>query len=230
MSEEVEEEQKIGGIMRKLSVFILMGLILTSFTPARTPEETVEIIEEETVEIVEPVKIRKPEPFKHDASVCVEVTDDHVESKNDYLEELSDEDRADILALAQTAKGEFFLTDTAEHRMMCAAVMWCVCFRSAQGSSKGFRDTIRGCAAQPYQFLGYDPNSIPGDDLMALAEDVFLRFREVQNGASLFDSGCVIQSEYLWFLGNGSVNVFRNSYKGGTVWDWSMPNPYEEEI
>lgn len=36
-----------------------------------------------------------------------------------------------------------------------------------------------------------------------------------------------VPSDYLWFSGDGKHNYFRNAYKGGETWDWSLPSPYE---
>lgn len=41
------------------------------------------------------------------------------------------------------------------------------------------------------------------------------------------DTGRVLPSDYLWFSGDGKHNYFRNAYKGGETWDWSLPSPYE---
>ena len=35
------------------------------------------------------------------------------------------------------------------------------------------------------------------------------------------------EKRYLWFTGDGKRNHFQNEYKGGEVWDWSLPSPYE---
>ena len=40
--------------------------------------------------------------------------------------------------------------------------------------------------------------------------------------------GRVLPADYLWFSGDSKRNHFRNAYKGGTVWDWSLPSPYED--
>ena len=134
----------------------------------------------------------------------------------------------DQMALAQTAMGEYFLCDTPEQKMQCAAVMWCCCWRSLQGTQAGFADTIVGVCRQPYQFHGYMYDKIPPQELMDMAEDVLIRFYRYLDGESLEDVGCVLPPDYLWFIGNGSVNIFRNSYQGGTVWDWHLDNPYKE--
>ena len=41
------------------------------------------------------------------------------------------------------------------------------------------------------------------------------------------NTGRVLPSDYLWFSGDGKHNYFRNAYKGGETWDWSLPSPYE---
>ncbi len=41
------------------------------------------------------------------------------------------------------------------------------------------------------------------------------------------DVGRVLPSDYLWFTGDGKRNHFRNAYRGGQIWDWSLPTPYE---
>lgn len=39
--------------------------------------------------------------------------------------------------------------------------------------------------------------------------------------------GRVLPADYLWFSGDGERNHFRNAYRGGDRWDWSLPSPYE---
>ena len=41
-------------------------------------------------------------------------------------------------------------------------------------------------------------------------------------------AGRVLPKEYLFFGGDGTHNYFRTKWDGGTVWDWSLPSPYEE--
>ena len=40
--------------------------------------------------------------------------------------------------------------------------------------------------------------------------------------------GRILPKEYKWFGGNGTINMFRDSYENGNIWDWSLPNPYEK--
>lgn len=59
-----------------------------------------------------------------------------------------------------------------------------------------------------------------------LAADVIERWLQEKNGAA--DAGRVLPAEYLFFSGDGTHNYFRTEWRGGTVWDWSLPSPYEE--
>ena len=38
----------------------------------------------------------------------------------------------------------------------------------------------------------------------------------------------VLPPEYMWFHGDGRHNHFRDSYRGGNRWDWSLDSPYED--
>ena len=40
--------------------------------------------------------------------------------------------------------------------------------------------------------------------------------------------GRILPPEYMWFYGDGWHNHFRDSYRGGNRWDWSLDNPYED--
>lgn len=63
------------------------------------------------------------------------------------------------------------------------------------------------------------------DEIKALCEDVLTRWYAEKDGET--DTGRVLPSDYLWFSGDGKHNYFRNAYKGGETWDWSLPSPYE---
>ena len=134
----------------------------------------------------------------------------------------------DVIALAKTAYGEYRLTGTAEQKKQCAAVMWCVIWHKEQGKAAGFADTISACVAIPNHFLGYNANNPVTPELDAMARDVLTRYARYKAGASLEDVGCVLPNDYLWFCGNGYINIFRNRYVGGETWTWTLPNPYME--
>lgn len=80
-----------------------------------------------------------------------------------------------------------------------AACVWCALNRVDQGYG-----SITTVITAPYQFIGYDAE---------------------KDGET--NTGRVLPSDYLWFSGDGKHNYFRNAYKGGETWDWSLPSPYE---
>ena len=136
--------------------------------------------------------------------------------------------REDAMALAQMAWGEYRPTETPEDKQQCAAAMWCVCWRQMAGSKAGFRDTIKGVCAQKWQFLGYSATNPVTEEHLALAEDVLSRYHRYLAGETLEEVGAAIPPDYLWFVGNGKVNTFRNAYRGGNTWTWTLGNPYQE--
>lgn len=64
-----------------------------------------------------------------------------------------------------------------------------------------------------------------GYDLIALATDVLNRWSREKAGQAAV--GRVLPKGYLWYAGDGKHNYFRNQYKGGTRWNYSLPSPYE---
>lgn len=101
-----------------------------------------------------------------------------------------------------------------------AACVWCVLNRcDAYGKS------VTEVVTAPKQFQGYDPDHPVWADLAALSEDVLSRWYREKDGEE--SVGRVLPADYLWFTGDGKRNHFRNEYKGGEVWDWSLPSPYE---
>ena len=70
------------------------------------------------------------------------------------------------------------------------------------------------------------PTKCSGEDYTVLARDVLSRWSMEKDG--LTDVGRVLPREYMWFYGNGGHNWFRDSVRGGQLWDWSMGDPYGE--
>lgn len=64
-----------------------------------------------------------------------------------------------------------------------------------------------------------------GYDLVALATDVLDRWSREKAGQT--SVGRVLPKGYLWYAGDGRHNYFRNQYKNGTRWNYSLPSPYE---
>lgn len=143
----------------------------------------------------------------------------------EYIEEIYEDDPVvevnarDAEIIAQALYGEYRGPD----KMQQAAVVWCIVSRVGV---PGFADTIEGVVRQPSQFMGYSPENPVLPELYDMAVDVMTRWHLEQLGQE--DVGRVLPKEYMWFSGNGTVNTYRNSFTGGDVWDWSLPNPYEE--
>ncbi len=101
-----------------------------------------------------------------------------------------------------------------------AACVWCALNRVDHGYG-----TLVTVVTTPYQFVGYDADNPVDDEIEALCEDVLSRWYAEKDGEA--DVGRVLPSDYLWFTGDGKRNHFRNTYRGGQIWDWSLPTPYE---
>ena len=103
-----------------------------------------------------------------------------------------------------------------------AAVVWCILNRV----DAGYGD-FEEIATAPNQFAYYQNTRIV-KEFYELAEDVLDRWS--QEKAGIKDVGRVLPQDYLWFRGNGKVNIFRNKYKGDyKIWDWSLPDPYVKD-
>ena len=131
----------------------------------------------------------------------------------------------DAIALAKTLWGEArgvkdngIVSGTAQK----AAVVWCVLNRY----DAGYEDSIFEVISAKDQFHGYRASYPVEDDLLELAYDVLERWNAEKHGET--DVGRVLPAEYLWFGGDGEVNRFRDAYRGGTKWDWSLADPYAE--
>ena len=120
-------------------------------------------------------------------------------------------------ALAQMVWGEARgVKSTTEQ----AACVWCVLNRCDKWNM-----TILEVVTAPHQFAGYDPSYPVDDELLGLCEDVLTRYFSEKDGEA--DVGRVLPPDYLFFSVDGERNHFRNAYKGGQIWDWTLPSPYE---
>ena len=105
-----------------------------------------------------------------------------------------------------------------------AAVVWCVLNRvDSTGYACG--GSIAHVVTFPNQFQGYNANYPATAEFKELAEDVLTRWYAEKAG--YINTGRVLPLEYQWFEGNGSTNIFRNAYRNGTKWNWTLESPYE---
>lgn len=102
-----------------------------------------------------------------------------------------------------------------------AAVAWCILNRV---DSQKFPDTVEKVAKQSHQFA-WNPSAPVTEELLNLAEDVLLRWQLEKVGMG--DVGRILPQDYLYFAGRGGHNHFRNAYRGGEYWDWTLESPYE---
>ena len=103
-----------------------------------------------------------------------------------------------------------------------AAVIWCVLNRL----DAGYASTIEKVITARGQFTGYRKSNPVTDELYELAKDVLTRYYLEKDGVQ--DAGRTLPSDYLWFTGYKGRNRFRNKYRGGKYWDWSLTDPYME--
>lgn len=136
-------------------------------------------------------------------------------------EEEKQRDIETVKAIAQTVWGEARGCSITEQ----AAVIWCILNR-VDSDDSNFPDDPLMVVQQNGQFDGYDPSYPVEQKIVALVEDVMGRW-ELEKTA--FGSvGRVLPKEFTYFQGDGVRNWFRDSYKGGNVWDWSLESPYGE--
>ena len=128
----------------------------------------------------------------------------------------------EITIAAKTVWGE---ARGIESQMEQAAVVWCALNRYDNGHG----ESLESIFTEPHQFH-YDESFSTvddyGRDLTALVRDVVGRWEREKNGET--NVGRVLPSEYIYFGGDGTHNYFRDDYNfNGNIWDWSLPNPYE---
>lgn len=76
------------------------------------------------------------------------------------------------------------------------------------------------------QFVGYNKSNPVTDYYYAVAVDVLIRWDMERCGYE--DVGRVLPLEYMWFAGKNGSNYFRDAYRGGNTWDWSLASPYDD--
>ena len=128
----------------------------------------------------------------------------------------------DAIALAKLAWGEARGVPVLEingrdisTRAQQAAVMWTVLNRF----DEGYEDSIIAVIEAPSQFHGYSSDHPVEEKLLELAYDVLDRWNAEKHGETVVRE---LPSGYLWFHGDGIWNHFRDAYKNGNEWDWSV--------
>ena len=100
-------------------------------------------------------------------------------------------------------------------RTQQAAVMWTVLNRF----DAGYEESILEVITAKGQFHGYSEEHPVDEELLELAYDVLDRWNAEKHGETVVRE---LPSGYLWFHGDGTWNWFRDAYKNGNKWDWSV--------
>jgi len=124
----------------------------------------------------------------------------------------------DIIALCKTVIGE---AGTKSPEQM-AAVVWCVLNRV---DDLAFPDNIADAATQAFQFQGYNWWNPIDPNVEKIVLDVLERWQSEKSGET--DVGRILPREYLYFLGDGTVNHYTKSFGADEEWDWSLLSPYQ---
>ena len=137
----------------------------------------------------------------------------------------------DAIALAKLAWGEArgvpdlkINGRVINSRVQQAAVMWTVLNRFDAGYEESIIGVITAYTVDKNgkihkQFHGYSEEYPVEEELLELAYDVLDRWNAERHGETVVRE---LPSGYLWFHGDGTWNWFRDAYKNGNKWDWSV--------
>ena len=198
-----------------IALLILLFCISVSFRTVKEPVATSAPVATVTVEATPEPTPSPGTKINYSDTIQVLVTPE-LKQKIEYL--VSTYDNEIIMAtkvMVVEAGGVYPLS----HR---AAVVWCILNRAdATGNS------ISSIITAPNQFA-WIPSKGYSQEQYELVKDIFTRWLLEKEGFE--NVGRVLPEEYKWFHGDGYHNHFRNAYSGSyTIWDWSLPSPYDDE-
>ena len=113
-------------------------------------------------------------------------------------------DPADVIAMAQMLYGECRGCSEVQQRAACRCV-------TNRVDDARFSDTIIEVLSQPYQFQGYSKDNPVWNNLYEIAYQEIKDWHDGKPG--------VIGPEFVFFYGNGRINIFTTEYGGGERWD-----------
>lgn len=227
---------KASVLILTLSAFILVSnfsVLMVISDKKQEPEKPIAIEEIEETEPFEPtfiVILDKPSVIKDSLRGTVERV--KFEAFNYSEEEIEEPDLVidpeyirqkypkAIKYIAKTLYGEC----RGSIKQDQAAVVWCILNRVDSFNGEG-EAAIIGTIIAKNQFTGYRKNNPVLPKLEEMAIDVLGRWELEKLGET--DVGRVLPKEYRWFLGYNGRNHFRDSYRNGKIWDWSLESPYE---
>ena len=103
-----------------------------------------------------------------------------------------------------------------------AGVVWSILNRCDDGR---FGKGIISVVTAPSQFAGYRSGNPVDPEIRDLVVDVLDRYS--QEKAGIKNVGRVLPKEYLYFRGNGKINLFSKKWNSTNIWNWSLESPYE---
>lgn len=102
----------------------------------------------------------------------------------------------------------------------CAAVAWVILNRV---DYDGYGDTITEVITAKNQFAWFEDTPIL-ERHQTLARDVVTRWIIEKHGYE--NVGRTLPKKYLFFVGDGKENWFREKFNSQTFYDWSLKSPY----
>ena len=103
-----------------------------------------------------------------------------------------------------------------------AGVIWTILNRYDDGK---FGEGVIGVVTAPHQFAGYRSGNPVDPEIRELVVDVL--DRHSQEKAGIKNVGRVLPKDYLYFRGNGRVNLFSKEWNSKNIWNWSLESPYK---
>ena len=162
-------------------------------------------------------------PTKFEGSMVLPIIKKEQEKEQESeidIPNIEEKYKDEIPYIARTVWGEARGCSETEQ----AAVIWCILNR-VDSSIRYMPDNIIDVVTQKHQFLGYVKTFPVTEEIRELVIDVLTRWEMEKAGVE--NVGRVLPPEYMWFHGDGRHNHFRDSYRGGNRWDWSLDSPYE---
>lgn len=196
----------------KYFIYVMCVLMTLSIPVEITSRKAVNISGEIDVNLCkEPVEFEGK--IIYPPSIIEEVVKEEINIEEKYKKE--------IIYISKTVWGEARGCSKVEQ----AAIVWCILNR-VDSSIRYMPDDIIGVVTQKNQFLGYSKSFPVTKEIRELVIDVLSRWEREKAGEK--NVGRILPPEYMWFYGDGWHNHFRDSYRGGNRWDWSLDNPYED--
>ena len=218
----IREAEKPVGYEDPISTVIDISEHIVNIDTLENPteyEDPVSTVIDISKHIVDIDALENPTEFKGSMVLPIIKKEQEQESEID-IPNIEEKYKDEIPYIARTVWGEARGCSETEQ----AAVIWCILNR-VDSSIRYMPDNIIDVVTQKHQFLGYVETFPVTEEIRELVIDVLTRWEMEKAGVE--NVGRVLPPEYMWFHGDGRHNHFRDSYRGGNRWDWSLDSPYE---